>query len=84
MKHIILEIITRQKHIAYKDIEYIALPTIHGEAGILPNHAHSVFALEHGALTYTKNGVTTRCVVHQGFATVTENTVKIVTEQLEL
>ena len=48
-----LEIVTPEKRVVDEIVESVTVPTLSGEAGILPNHAPLISALKPGILSFT-------------------------------
>ncbi len=75
-----LEIVTPEE-IVYRDsVDSVVLPTVVGEAGILPGHVPILTMLKPGELAVTKNGEKTMLAVDKGFAQVLGDKVSVLAE----
>jgi len=75
-----LEIVTPEKKIFSDTVEDVYLPGEDGEMGILELHAALVSALQPGELRYKKDGQITELAIGAGFAEVTKEKVKVLTD----
>jgi F-type H+-transporting ATPase subunit epsilon len=78
-----LEIVTPEKQVMSDTVDMVTVPTLSGEAGILPNHAPLISALKPGILSFTKSGAVQKMVVSGGFVEVGVNTVSVLAETAE-
>jgi F-type H+-transporting ATPase subunit epsilon len=78
-----LDIVTPEKKVMSDTVDMVTVPTLSGEAGILPNHAPLISALKPGILSFTKSGSTQKMVVSGGFVEVGVNTVSVLAESAE-
>ena len=78
-----LEIVTPEKRVVDENVDSVTVPTLTGEAGILPNHAPLISALKPGILTFTNKGTTERLAVAGGFVEVSSDTVSVMTDTAE-
>lgn len=78
-----LEIVTPEKQVMSDTVDMVTVPTLSGEAGILPNHAPLISALKPGILSFTKSGAVQKMVVGGGFVEVGVNTVSVLAETAE-
>jgi F-type H+-transporting ATPase subunit epsilon len=78
-----LDIVTPEKKVMSDTVDMVTVPTLSGEAGILPNHAPLISALKPGILSFTKSGATQKMVVSGGFVEVGVNTVSVLAESAE-
>ena len=51
-----LEIVTPEKKVLDETVDSVTVPTLTGQAGILPSHAPLISALKPGVLTYSNKG----------------------------
>ncbi|MCL2006156.1 MAG: ATP synthase F1 subunit epsilon [Planctomycetaceae bacterium] len=73
-------VVTPEKTALTQDANFIVLPLIDGECGILPNHAPLIARLGAGELRITgTDGKLTHYYVEGGFAEVLEDTVALLT-----
>lgn len=78
-----LEIVTPEKRVVDETVDSVTVPTLTGEAGILPNHAPLISALKPGILTFTNNGTTAKLAVAGGFVEVSSDKVSVMTDTAE-
>lgn len=75
-----LEIVTPEKRIFDAEVDSVTVPTLTGEAGILPNHASFISALKPGILTYSVKGASDKLAVSGGFVEVNGNNVSVLAD----
>ena len=78
-----LEIVTPEKRVVDETVDSVTVPTLSGEAGILPNHAPLISALRPGILSFTNKGATERLAVAGGFVEVNSDKVSVLTDVAE-
>ena len=78
-----LEIVTPEKRVVDETVDSVTVPTLSGEAGILPNHAPLISALKPGILSFTHKGATERLAVAGGFVEVNSDKVSVLTDVAE-
>lgn len=78
-----LEIVTPEKRVVDQTVDSVSVPTLSGEAGILPNHAPLISALKPGILSFTNHGATERFAVAGGFVEVSSDSVSVLTDVAE-
>ncbi len=78
-----LEIVTPEKRVIDETVDSVTVPTLTGEAGILPNHAPLISALKPGILTFTNKGATEKLAVAGGFVEVSSDIVSVMTDTAE-
>jgi F-type H+-transporting ATPase subunit epsilon len=78
-----LDIVTPEKQVMSDLVDMVTVPTLSGEAGILPNHAPLISALKPGVLSFTKSGTVQKLAVSGGFVEVGVNTVSVLVETAE-
>lgn len=83
MAELKLEIVTPERRVVDATVDSVTVPTLSGEAGILPNHAPLVSALKPGILSFTNKGTTEKLAVAGGFVEVSSDTVSILTDLAE-
>lgn len=79
-KKLRLQIITPQKPVLDKQVDFVALPAYNGEMGVLPGHIQYVAKLNYGVLRYIDNGVEEDFAVLGGFAEIAKDTVSVFAE----
>jgi len=70
-------IVTPEKTTLDQQAEFVALPMIDGEAGILPHHAPMIGRLGPGELRIRNDGKTDRYFVDGGFAQIESGVVSV-------
>ena len=79
-----LEIVTPDKVVLSEEVEYVGLPGVVGQFGVLKNHVPFLSALSIGTLYYRKEDGKNRYVfVSGGFAEVTPDSVTVLAESAE-
>jgi F-type H+-transporting ATPase subunit epsilon len=78
-----LEIVTPEKRVIDETVDSVTVPTLTGEAGILPNHAPLISALKPGILSFTNKSTTEKLAVAGGFVEVSSDKVSVMTDTAE-
>jgi F-type H+-transporting ATPase subunit epsilon len=78
-----LKVITPRRLLADAEADFVSLPTLEGEIGILPGHRPLYTALGRGALSFRSDGEAESFSVKGGFAEVRPDEVVVVTEMSE-
>jgi F-type H+-transporting ATPase subunit epsilon len=79
-----LEIVTPEQILFNDEIQFVVVPEINGELGVLKNHAPMIAALNIGILRYTKpGGEILKLAVSGGFMEVIYNEARILAETAE-
>ncbi|MDD4170764.1 MAG: F0F1 ATP synthase subunit epsilon [Syntrophomonas sp.] len=79
-----LEIVTPEDRLLKDEIQFVVVPEINGELGVLRNHAPLIAALDIGVLRYTDpNGAIKKMAVSGGFMEVMDNEARILAETAE-
>jgi F-type H+-transporting ATPase subunit epsilon len=78
-----LDIVTPDRLVLSRDVEYVGAPGLEGEFGVLPGHVPLLAALTVGRLFYKTDGRTNWVFVSGGFAEVADDTVTILAESAE-
>lgn len=78
-----LEIVTPDKLVLSKEVDYVGAPGLEGEFGILPGHVPFISALAIGGLYYKAEGKTRYVFVSGGFAEVSDNKMTVLAESAE-
>ena len=81
---LLLEIVTPDKVVVDQAVEYIGVPGVVGEFGVLPHHAPLLSALAIGKLYFRADGKTQNVFVSGGFAEVSGNKITVLAESAEL
>lgn len=79
-----LEIVTPDKVVVSQPVDYIGVPGVEGEFGVLPNHIPMLSALAVGPLYFRTGSKTEYVFVSGGFAEISGNKVTILAESAEL
>ncbi len=75
-----LEIVTPDRLAFEGDVESVVIPGTEGELGVLPMHIPLMTQIKPGELVIMKNGKKDYLAVGEGFATVTQERVNILTD----
>jgi F-type H+-transporting ATPase subunit epsilon len=75
-----LEIVTPEKLIFEGDVDSIVIPGSEGELGVLPQHIPLMTQIKPGEVVISKDGKKDYLAVGEGFATVTQERVNILTD----
>ncbi len=78
-----LEIVTPERKVIDAEVDSVTVPTLSGEAGIMPQHAPLISALKPGIVTVTTKGQAERLAVGTGFVEVSNNQVSLLTDIAE-
>ena len=78
-----LEIVTPERKVVDETVDTVTIPTLSGEAGILPQHAPLVSGLKPGIVSYTNKGNIEKLAIGGGFAEVNSDKISILTNQAE-
>ncbi|MDR0953717.1 MAG: ATP synthase F1 subunit epsilon [Elusimicrobiota bacterium] len=83
-KKLRLQIITPQRPVLDKEVDFVALPAYEGEMGVLPGHIQYVAKLNYGILRYKAGEEEGTFAVMGGFAEIEHNTVSVFAEDAAL
>lgn len=78
-----LEIVTPQRLLLTTEADYVTIPGIVGELGILPGHLPVLTEVKSGSLSYIHQGNTVKIAVHHGYAEVLEDKVTLLVKMAE-
>lgn len=79
-----LEIVSPEELLFKDDVQFVVVPEIYGDLGVLKNHAPLIAALNIGILRYTdKDGAVKKMAVSGGFMEVMANEARILAETAE-
>ncbi|MFP4034428.1 MAG: F0F1 ATP synthase subunit epsilon [Desulfovermiculus sp.] len=78
-----LEIVTPDKLVLSQDVEYVGVPGLMGQFGVLKNHIPFLSALAIGSLYYRSEGKIHYVFLSGGFADVTQDKLTILAESAE-
>jgi F-type H+-transporting ATPase subunit epsilon len=79
-----LDIATPEKSLPTLDVEEVVVPTVAGEAMILPGHARLVSQLVEGTLSYRSPAETKRFAVKGGVVEVRDDHILVLCDQADL
>jgi F-type H+-transporting ATPase subunit epsilon len=83
-KQLRLQIITPQRPVLDKEVDFVALPAYNGEMGVLPGHMQYVTALNFGVLRYKAGGKEESFAIMGGLAEIEHNNVSVFAEDAAL
>ena len=79
-----LEIVTPDRVVLRSEADYVSLPGVEGEFGVLPEHIPFFAALKIGCLHFENNGKTEYAAISGGFAEIANNRVQLLVDSGEL
>ncbi len=84
-KKLRLNLVTPEKQLlSNQEVEFVVLPALLGEMGVLPGHVNTLVQLGLGSLRYTVSGKENEFAVLGGFAEVVEDEVNVFAEGADL
>jgi F-type H+-transporting ATPase subunit epsilon len=83
-KTLTLELVTPEKVAWSAPADFVVLPAVQGEMGVLPGHQPFLVQLVAGEVRVTEKGAVTRFAVSGGFAEVKDDTVSLFAETAEM
>ncbi|MDR1684026.1 MAG: ATP synthase F1 subunit epsilon [Elusimicrobiota bacterium] len=83
-KKLRLQIVTPQKPVLDKQVDFVALPAYNGEMGVLPGHIQYVAKLNFGVLRYKDGQEEGAFAVMGGFAQIEHDIVSVFAEDAAL
>ena len=75
-----LQIVTPEKLAYNSEVESVVIPAVEGEMGVLPNHIPLMTQIKAGELVISKGGHKEYLAVGEGFVTVTQTSVSVLTD----
>jgi F-type H+-transporting ATPase subunit epsilon len=79
-----LEIVTPEELLFKDEVQFVVVPEVNGELGVLRNHAPLIAALDIGILRYTdSNGAIKKVALSGGFMEVISNEARVLAETAE-
>ena len=79
-----LEIVSPEELLFKDEVQFVVVPEVNGELGVLRNHAPMIAALNIGIMRYTDNdGAIKKIAISGGFMEVMYNEAKILAETAE-
>ncbi|HVJ49223.1 F0F1 ATP synthase subunit epsilon [Desulfitobacterium sp.] len=76
-------VVSPEGNVLKEEIEFVILPGVNGELGILPNHAPLIAALDTGVIRYTIEGKKKNLAISGGFVEVSENKATVLADTAE-
>lgn len=83
-KKLKLQIITPERQVLDKEVDFVALPAYNGEMGVLPGHVQYVAKLNYGVLRYKENGKEETFAVMGGLAEIEHDKISVFAEDAAL
>ncbi|MDY0389563.1 F0F1 ATP synthase subunit epsilon [Desulfobulbus oligotrophicus] len=83
MAQIHLEVVTPNGAVVSEAVDIVTAPGVHGEFGVLANHAPFLSTVKTGTLTYKVDRITKFLMVSGGFTEVSNNQVTFLVESAE-
>ncbi|MBI5630517.1 MAG: F0F1 ATP synthase subunit epsilon [Elusimicrobia bacterium] len=83
-KTIALELVTPEKVALQAEVDFVVLPAMEGEMGVLPDHAPFLVQLKEGEVRVTRGGEAAHYAVSGGFAEIKDNKVSLFAETAEM
>ncbi|KUO61983.1 MAG: ATP synthase F0F1 subunit epsilon [Gracilibacter sp. BRH_c7a] len=78
-----LNVVSPDGQVIDKEVEFVVLPSVDGELGILANHAPLIAGLEAGVMRYTEDGKVYKIAICGGFVEVAKNKVSVLANTAE-
>ncbi len=78
-----LDVITPERSVLSETVDFVSVPGLGGELGILPGHTPLISQLQTGVLTYTHGANTERLLVSGGFVEVNHDRVSVLADMAE-
>lgn len=79
-----LEVVTPEDRLFKDEVQFVVVPEVNGELGVLRNHAPLLAALDIGVMRYTDvNGSIKKMAVSGGFMEVMDNEARVLAETAE-
>lgn len=79
-----LEIVTPDRVVLSTEADYVSLPGVEGDFGVLPDHIPFFAALKTACMHFEAGGKTTWACITGGFAEIADNHVQILVDTAEL
>ncbi|HVF54951.1 MAG TPA: F0F1 ATP synthase subunit epsilon [Pyrinomonadaceae bacterium] len=78
-----LDVITPERRLLSEAVDFVTVPGLSGELGILPGHTPLISELQTGVLSYTQGGTSRRMLVSGGFVEVGSDRVSVLADLAE-
>jgi len=82
-QNLTLEIVTPEKTLLETEADYVTIPGIIGELGILPGHIPLVTGLQSGVLSYINGNTEKKIAIHFGFAEINQDKISVLANVAE-
>ena len=83
MGQLSLEVVTPQSVVLQTEADYVTIPGLVGELGILPGHLPVLTSMNSGVLSFKNGTKTTKIALHYGFAQVHDNKITLLAKMAE-
>ena len=84
MARLRLDIVTPDRVALSTEADYVSLPGVEGEFGILPGHVPVFAALQMGCMHYQNDNLTLYATISGGFAEIANDTIQVLVDTAEL
>ncbi len=78
-----LEIVSPEGSVLSEDVQFVVLPAVDGEIGILANHSLLISQLKIGLIRYTQDGKVNKIATNGGYVEVANNRVVVLADTAE-
>jgi F-type H+-transporting ATPase subunit epsilon len=78
-----LEVVSPEGSVLSEDVQFVILPAVDGEIGIMANHSLLISQLKIGLIRYTKDGKVHKIATSGGYVEVADNRVVILADTAE-
>ncbi|HZW84019.1 MAG TPA: F0F1 ATP synthase subunit epsilon [Candidatus Deferrimicrobium sp.] len=78
-----LEVVSPEGSVLSEDVQFVILPAVDGEIGIMANHSLLISQLKIGLIRYTKDGKVHTIATSGGYVEVADNRVVILADTAE-
>ena len=84
MDRLLLEIVTPDRVVLKEEVDYVSLPGVEGDFGVLPEHIPYFAALKAAWMHYVIDGKISYICLSGGFAEVANNKIQVLVDTAEL
>ncbi|MGB8508512.1 MAG: F0F1 ATP synthase subunit epsilon [Pyrinomonadaceae bacterium] len=78
-----LDVITPERRLLSEAVDFVTVPGLGGELGILPGHTPLISQLQTGVLSFTQGAASRRLLVSGGFVEVNDDRVSVLADLAE-
>ena len=82
--NLILEVVTPQSTLLSTEADYVTIPGIVGELGVLAGHIPLLTSLKSGVLSYKKDSEEKKVAIHYGYAEISKDKITVLAKIAEL